>query len=518
MNLPQLIQGDNSARQSIINFLGLNYGRLTEDGELEDCENLSTDEFPCLSQRKKRVREKQYKSPTTLYSKAGLFIIDGTDVIYNDEKIGTVTAGKKQMATLGKYVVIFPDKKYYDTEEKKFGNMEETYKSGAGQITFAATSKDDDDPVKYATITTTGANFNFRDGDAVEITGCTVNPENNKTLVIRKVKGKVLKFYENSFTAGKETAAITIKRAVPDLEFVCEGNYRLWGCAKNTIYSSKYGDPLNFQVFDGLTSDSYYIDVSSDGKFTGCIPFTSFICFFKEDVVHKIYGTKPSNFQLLTSSVFGVQDGCERSMCVINETLYYLGRNGVYEYTGGVPELISQNFGTKRFTDGCAGSDGDKYYICMSNGPERAIYTYDISKGIWLKEDKVSVIDFADIEGRLYYIDEQGWKYKTADNSSNEVINWSATFCPFTELINERKGYSKLNFRIALGAGAWLKIEIKTDDSLWNTVYTTHNKTAKTINIPIFPNRCDQFKVRLSGKGECVIKSFVRDFYVGSEV
>ena len=154
----------------------------------------------------------------------------------------------------------------------------------------------------------------------------------------------------------------------------------------------------------------------------------------------------------------------------------------------------------------------------MSNGPERAIYTYDISKGIWLKEDKVSVIDFADIEGRLYYIDEQGWKYKTADNSSNEVINWSATFCPFTELINERKGYSKLNFRIALGAGAWLKIEIKTDDSLWNTVYTTHNRTAKTINVPIFPNRCDQFKVRLSGKGECVIKSFIRDFYVGSEV
>lgn len=35
--------------------------------------------------------------------------------------------------------------------------MEETYKSGAGQITFAATSKDDDDPVKYATITTTGS-------------------------------------------------------------------------------------------------------------------------------------------------------------------------------------------------------------------------------------------------------------------------------------------------------------------------------------------------------------------------
>lgn len=518
MNLPQLTIDNSVAKQSIINFLGLNYGRLTTDGELEDCENLSTDQFPCLSQRKSRKQIKQYKSPTTLFSKSGLFVIDGTDVYYKDEKIGTVTEGKKQMAALGKYVVIFPDKKYYDTEEKKFASMEEVYTSKAGQITFAATSSDPDDPIKYATITTTGADFNFKKGDAVEITGCTVNPENNKTLVIREVENKVLKFYENSFTSGKETAAITIKRSVPDLEFVCESNYRLWGCAKNTIYSSKYGDPLNFQVFDGLTSDSYYIDVSSDGNFTGCIPFTSFICFFKEDVVHKIYGTKPSNFQVLTSNVFGVQAGCERSMCVVNETLYYLGRNGVYSYTGGVPELISQNFGTKRFINGCAGSDGNKYYISMSSGPETAIYTYDIEKGIWLKEDKVSVIDFADIEGELYYIDEQGWQYKVADDNTYEVIKWSATFCPFTELINERKGYSKLNFRIELAQSAWLKIEVKTDNNLWQTVYTTHNEYAKTINIPIYPNRCDKFKVRLSGEGSCVIQSFIRDFYVGSEV
>lgn len=518
MSLPRLTEGNSASKQSIISFLGLNYGQLTTDGELEDCENLSTDEFPCLSQRKKRTQVKQYKSPTTLFSKGGLFVVDGTEVYYKDEKIGTVTEGKKQMAALGKYVLIFPDKKYYDTEDKKWGNMEETYTSGANQITFAATSSDPDDPRKYATITTTGADFKFRDGDAVKISGCTVNPENNKTLVIRKVENKVLKFYENSFTAGKETGKITIKREVPDLEFVCESNYRLWGCAKNTIYSSKYGDPLNFQVFDGLTSDSYYIDISSDGAFTGCIPFTSFICFFKEDVVHKIYGTKPSNFQVLTSEIFGVQAGCERTMCVINETLYYLGRNGVYSYNGGVPELVSQNFGTRRFINGCAGSDGDKYYICMSNGPNTAIYTYDISKGIWLKEDNVSVIDFAYMEGKLHYIDDQGWQYKTGENSSTEVVEWSATFCPFTELINERKGYSKLNFRIALEASAWLKIEIKTDDSLWRTVYTTHNEKARTINIPIFPNRCDSFKVRLSGKGGCIIKSFIRDFYIGSEV
>ena len=55
-----------------------------------------------------------------------------------------------------------PDKKNTMTQKKKkFGNMEETYKSGAGQITFAQLQKDEDDPVKYATITTTGKDFNL---------------------------------------------------------------------------------------------------------------------------------------------------------------------------------------------------------------------------------------------------------------------------------------------------------------------------------------------------------------------
>lgn len=508
MLLPYLNEQSNKARQSIINFLGINYGNETRDGELEDCKNLSTNEFPCLTQRRARKLEGTYINPTTLHAKEELIVIDGTRVLYNNENVGTVTEGKKQIATVGNIVVIFPDKVYYNVETKVFASMEEKYTSGTGQIKFTD-----------STITTTGEDFKFRVGDGIYVSDCTVAPENNKSAIIREVSGKTLTFDKNTFTASAETGAIKVERRVPDLDFICESNYRLWGCKGNQIFASKYSDPLNFSVFDALVSDSYDIQVGSDGEFTGCIPFSSHICFFKENVLHKLYGSKPSNYQIVTSNVFGVQAGCERSLKIINETLYYLGKNGVYTYTGGIPDLISEKFGTARFTDACAESDGDKYYISMKNGDKWGLYSYDIMRTIWLKEDDTHAVDFANVEGKVYYISgDDNNLYSINDDAAEEDIEWSATFTKFTERLNERKGYSRLLLRLDIDKGSWVKVEISTDDKPFESIYTTHNQNAKTISVPIHPNRCDNFRIRLTGKGKCVIKSLIRDFHIGSEV
>lgn len=509
MKLPFLDNVIEQSTRRIVNFLGINYGNQTSEGEMSETLNLTTDNFPYISQRKPRVKEKTYSNPTTLFSKAGLFVIDGTRVLLDDTQIGTVTEGKKQMASIGNIVVIFPDKKYYNTETQVFGDMEETYSQNG--LVFGTDSEG------LSTITTTGEDFSFFEGDAVTISGCTEAPENNVTAIIRSVNGKVLTFYANTFTNATETGAVTIKREVPDLEFICENNYRLWGCKGNTIYASKYADPLNFQVFDGLSGDSYYIQVGSDGEFTGCIPFSSHICFFKEDVLHKIYGSKPSNFQAVTANVFGVQAGCERSMRVINETLYYMGRNGVYAYTGGVPNDISSAFGTKRFSEACAETDGEKYYISMKSDDGWGLYSYDVKRNIWLREDDTHVYDMANKDGNVYFISSDCGLYRM-NADSGEAVEWSVTFCPFTETVNERKGYSKLGIRLELGEDSYLTVEVSVDDGNWEKVYTTHNEKAKTVTVPIHPNRCDNFRVRLSGKGTCEVKSFVREFTIGSEV
>ena len=508
--LPYLTQTQNPSKKYSVAFRGLNYGEGTLDGEFAETRNLSTDKYPCITQRAERTRVGQYPLPLTLHSKGELLVIDGGNVLYAGEKVGEVAYDKNnpkrhQTATVGNYIVIFPDKKYYNVETKEFKSMEETYE--AKGLVF-----------DKSTITTTGDDFPFKEGDGVEISGCS-NNANNKSIIIRGVESKKLTFYDNSFTAGTEAGTVKIVRKIPDLDFVCENNYRLWGTKGNTIYSSKFSDPLNFNVFDGLSSDSYYIDVGSDGEFTGCMPYSSHICFFKENTLHKLYGTKPSNFQITTANVYGVQKGSERSMQIVNEQLLYKGVGGVYAYTGGVPELISDKFGNKRFTDAVACCDGEKYYISMKQGEQCSLYCYDVMRNIWLREDETDAVDMAFHDGKVYFLDARGGLYYIDKEADRSNIEWEAVFCTINETIYERKGYSKFQLRMDLDEGAWLAVDIKTDTNpVWNQVYTTHNAKAKTVSIPIMPTRCDSVDIRLRGKGVCTIKTFLREFTVGSDV
>lgn len=668
--LPYLTETKNPSKQYGVVFRGVNYGEGTQDGEFAETYNLSTDQYPRITQRAARIMAGEYTSPTTLHSKGKLLVIDGTDVIYGGTKVGEVTEGKKQTATIGNYIVIFPDKKYYkvpteDDQDGEFGSMEETYmasgltfknstitrksipfiagdvvtisgctnaennkeniiiktvtdkeltfddnmfseaveegdvsikrpeivykatnltftystisraKAYGGEFPFkkgdtvtisghsnSANNKQDviirdvtdtelifDDSLfhsgtqgvagieitiktkeeeykgvglsfKASTISMKYSNFRFREGDAVTITGCS-NNGNNKTaeILIRNATADELTFDENAFTEATETGAVTISRTVPDLDYICESNYRLWGTHGNTIYSSKFSDPFNFKVFDNLATDSYAIEVGSEGEFTGCIPYSSHICFFKENTLHKLYGTKPSNFQVTTVNVYGVQSGSEKSMQIVNEQLLYKGVGGVYAYTGGVPELISEKFGNKRYSDAVACCDGEKYYISMKQGDTWNMFAYDVAKNIWLREDDTQAVDMTLFNGKVYYLDARGQLYYIDKEADRSDIEWGATFCTMHETINERKGYSKFHLRLDLSAGAWLAVDIKTDNDLqWRQIYTTHNEKAKTISIPIIPTRCDSIDIRLRGKGKCTIKTFIREFTVGSDV
>ncbi len=519
---PYFSSGSKPTKKYTIAFKGINYSNNTQEGEFSETYNLSTKRYPCLAPREGRVYSistNPAQEVSTLFVKGDKLYMTNTDtdgkfkfMEYGGGSIGEVEETKKQIASVGNYILIFPDKKYYNVETKEFGNMEETY-SQTGLV------------FKDSTITTTGADFPFRPGDGVTISGCS-KEENNITIIIREVNGNTLTFYENSFTGATETGTVTIKREIPELEFVCESGNRLWGVKGNTIYASKFSDPLNFKVFDGLTGDSYYIDVGSDGEFTGCIPYSTYVCFFKENTLHKVYGNKPSNFQVNETKVFGVQSGSERSLQAVNEMLIYKGVNGVYAYTGGVPTLISENFGNKRFSEASACSDGEKYYISMKNGNTFGFYSYDIGRGIWLKEDDLRADDMVFYNNKVHllreYVEDDG-VYRDVcyidDDESKEAIEWSATFCPFNETINERKVYSKFHLRLDLAEGAWIAVDIKTNnDYKWRQVYVTHDSKAKTISIPIMPERCDSIEVRIRGKRDCTIRSFVREYRTGSDV
>lgn len=370
----------------------------------------------------------------------------------------------------------------------------------------------------------------FRVGDTIEIEGLTTFPDYNKAYTIRAfsthspqegTEVQTMVFDPDLFPeTGVDEGAVTIRRKVPDLTVMCESNNRLWGAEGNTIYASALGDPTNFFTYDGLDTDSYAVAVASEGAFTGCCGFGNSVLFFKEDRLLKVLGDYPSNYTMYEYQVPGVKKGSEGSLCNINETLYYHSREGVYRYTGGSPDLISENFGLRRFQEASAGAEGDRYYISMQDvkSQEWGLWVYDTQRGLWLQEDESQGIDFAYHEGKLYFI-SGGSLICVNPDESTERIAWSATLCRMDETYLNRKCYSRLVLRAdLLEESAWMRVEISCDDGPWQKVYTSEDHRNKTLAIPILPQRCDNFRIRLSGEGKCLVRNLLREFSVNSMI
>ncbi len=357
----------------------------------------------------------------------------------------------------------------------------------------------------------------FRVGDAVELTGCVSCKGNEGTHIIRGLEGRTMTFSKDIFAqTGPESGTVVLGRRVPALDCLCESGNRIWGAAGDTIYASALGDPRNFFVYDGLSTDSYAVAVGTDGAFTACVPYGSAVLFFKEDCLHKVLGSEPAQYAVYTYHLPGVQAGSERSVVDMGEVLYYKGRSGVYAYAGGTPERISTCFGERRFYDAAAGTDGERYYISMRGETgEWGFYAYDPRQGIWLREDDTHAGDFAFWDGALYCLDvERGQVLRLGGEEAD--IPWSATLCRMDEVGHEKKGYSRLHLRCELAAGSWLKVSVSLDGGTFRQVFATHDGRARTFSIPVLPGRCDSFRIRLEGQGRCLVRSIVREFTLGS--
>lgn len=304
----------------------------------------------------------------------------------------------------------------------------------------------------------------------------------------------------------------------PELSILCQSDNRIWGAEGNTIYASALGDASRFYQYKNLSTDSYAVAVGTDGAFTACCPYSGAVLFWKEDRLHKVLGNYPAQYEVYTYQVPGVMAGAEQSLCNLSEVLYYQGRSGIYTYTGGTPELISEKFGLRRFRNGRAGTDGAKYYISMQNESGAwGFYAFDPMRGLWLREDGTHAAEFARVGGNLYYLDTDRGQLVSMETDADPDIAWSATLCRMDETSHGRKGYSKLYLRADLSAGAFLTVEISTDGGPFRQVFRTHNQRARTMVVPILPQRCDNFRIRLSGTGGCIVRSLVREFSLGSE-
>ena len=495
---------------------GLNLSDYYQDGDLADCENLSIRRYPYFTTRRERQMLDDYSGTVSaLTSWEKLVVVMDGHLYYDGVARGEVTDGEKQFAVVNSKLIIWPDKKYLDMNTLTVNDLA-AQTSGTG-----ATFTED-----TVTLTSAAADLTtlFTIGDCVTISGCGTLSGNNRTVVIKALTADSITITDAAaqaepFDEGTESGTISLEREVPDLDFICVSSNRLWGCcnATKTIHASSLGEPGRFYVNEGLSTDSYALNVASEGDFTGCCRLSGSVLFWKERTLHKLLGDYPAEYALYDYNLEGVLTGCHKSMQIVNETLYYMSAHGIYAYSGGTTALLSPEFGEHHFTDGVAGSDGLNYYLSAREGDEHHLLVYNTIRRTWVREDDTEALDFTRIGRDLYFLDASGSIWLADSGRESSSLTWHAQFKPFYETVEGRKGYSKLHLRVQLPQASYLIAELRYDGKRWIKAGEIRGGKADAVLLPLTIERCDQFELRVRGKGQCTILSVLREFFVGSD-
>ena len=578
MKLPKLKEL-NTHREMVDVFKGYNHNLRIGEGEFYDMKNLSSDNYPILSPRPKRGIYATPNKPQGMVAKDSLCYVDGENFIINEYRVpmGLSTGDEKPktLISMGAYVIIMPDKKYINTANlEDYGNIEVAVVTSAsttfelckvdgvgyGNVVTQDTAPTDPKNMDlwidtsetphqlkqyssttdmwsaiattYIKISSPGIGKPFSVNDGVTIEGVEKLTDLNASMVIWAKGDDFIVVTGILDQVTTQNTSISITRRMPNMDFIIESENRLWGCRYgaaingemvNEIYASKLGDFKNWNCFMGISTDSYAATVGTDGQFTGAITHLGYPLFFKENCLHKVYGNYPANYQIQTTACRGVQKGCERSLAIVNEVLYYKARSGICAYDGSLPQEMSSALGDISYNNAVGGVLGNKYYISMSDAGEKYhLFVYDTKKGMWHREDETQAVDFCNCRGDLYYIDHADNQIKTVKGTGvaeNDTISWEAITGIIGTDSPDKKYISRMDVRMSLQVGTRVVFSVEYDSSgVWESLFMMAGTSLQSFAVPIRPKRCDHLRLRIEGIGDAKIYSICKTIEQGSDV
>lgn len=585
MKYPYLSELQTS-RKMVDVFRGYNHNLRIGDGEFYDMTNLTSANYPTLSPRPARGVYAVPNVLQGMIAKDALCYVDGADFIIGEERIAmglTIDMDDnekvipKTLISMGAYVIIMPDKKYINTtDHTDNGSIEASVTTfgtvslslckidGEGHGFISTSSTEPKDPqdmdlwldtstvpnalkqysatsgmwasiaTTYVKISAAGIGIPFSVGDGVTISGITYPraTDLNNAMIIQARGDDYIVVIGMIDIIGTQATPITVTRRMPNMDFIIESENRLWGCRYgsdingnmvNEIYASKLGDFKNWNCFSGISTDSYAVSVGTDGPFTGAIAHGGYPLFFKENCMHKVFGKYPAQYSIDTTACRGVQNGCSRSLAIVNETLYYKSRTAVCAYDGSLPVEISSALGDVVYSNAVAGFLGNKYYISMLAGDgKHHLFVYDTLKGMWHREDNTQVMQFCNSRGELYYIDCSDMQIKTVLGTGKldtQPIKWEAVTGVIGTDSPDKKYISRLDVRMHIPVGSRVMFFIEYDsDGHWQYLFAMTGNTLKSFPVPIKPLRCDHLRLKIVGEGEAKIFSICQTTEQGSDL
>ena len=600
-----------NGRQMLRAFGGINETYGCSEAEESRALNFSSRGYPALQTRAPRRKTREVKDVNGMYHLNGLLVCRGTTLEYTPDDSETregavvlehaLTNDRKALTGMGTKVLIWPDKKAFDTETGELSELGAVWEIGEAGMTvtpcdtegktYTPGSVGETEPeapedgqlflkgdpetpygmdsvlLKYSTknkkwqeimlqslrIHCPGLGAAMKENDTVTLSGVpqrvcdalakglngeiSISTLDGDDIITALALPKKSDRYYGSWTVlrsgtawqsldGKVTeneaadAPVKAERRVPDLDFVTEQGNRVWGCSRkeNSIYACALGDPTNWYSYRGIASDSYAVSVGSDGAFTGAASCLSYILFFKENCIHKLYGSKPSDYQMSSVRCRGVAAKAAGSLCVIAETLYYLSPDGVMAWSGSLPAKVSGALDTGKLTaaDWAMGGQLDaRYYLYLhrradGDGSGRLL-VYDTEKGLWHEESPAGT-EMVSTGQQLYLWDGSAlWAAGSDRETEGEEeanLRFEAVTGDIGMSVPDDKYISRVTLRLDALAHTVVTVAVSYDGGAWETVGSCAvTQERQRVNLPFVPRRHDLMRLKFSGTGQMTLRS-----------
>ena len=526
-------------------------------------ENLSSREFPLLRPRSKR-RLLDPAEVNALGELNGLVMLRGKTLHYGGNELTLpLESGDKRLLSFGAYLIVLPDMVWVNTVDHSFGtcNIRREYEIPLGILWCDENGEpldgvvesseppenqnqywiDSFDPASglrycsketgkwvpmeptYLRIRGEGIGVDLSRGSQILMDDCPyLSPIVGTGLCTVYGCGRDYLVLEGKIPGTRletETLQFKVTSPVPIMDHVIQHENRLWGCRYgldhngnyvNEIYASALGDFKSWYSFQGISSDSYVLSLGEQGPFTGAAVVGGHPVFFKERSIHKIYGNRPSSYQLHTTICAGVAPGSSRSMAYLQDTLVYLGSDGFYVYDGSYPVKISTHLGGQVYRQGIGGVLGNIYYcsVLEKNGTP-VILTYDSYNKIWHRETGARPLEFQQSGEILYYRTEDPGLFAIGTDTGTPAereVHWEAV----TGLIRREKihdGYfTGLRLRLSGEIGSYVHVFSECNSfGAWEHLGTIAGGRLYSRDIHFRIAKCDHLRLKFQGVGDMVI-------------
>lgn len=297
---------------------------------------------------------------------------------------------------------------------------------------------------------------------------------------------------------------------------------------KNRLFSNNTAEPTYLyytDVSNGATLGDNYLQIAEDTGdiIKGLAKLLTHLVIINEFSSYALYGSGASSFTKSLIGPVGTVDG--KTIANINGAVYWVSHNGIYEYSGGQPVLISMKLGdtstmfnTARYSYATAIGFDNRYWLAIAEAGQTSnniVLVYDTLDGEWeIYKYPFSINTFVVDGNSLYAATSDKNIYKLNTGTADGTTAITSSWCVDSLDLNAPGRIKKVK-TIAIGladvaAGGTINLYLKEDDGAYGTAFPITIPTSapgETIVVKVKTDKFYNLSLKLESTASVVINS-----------